>query len=305
MTTELTADSTHEDITAAVDEIIESRKGDAQVIAEDNDKPTGDMTAEEDSGSDTAENGEDTGADQEPDWLDEDLKAEIAAYGIDEKTLADFSNREEVERAMRLFDKTALEAGRKAMADGDGTPARDEKGRFQKEESEPREGAYEIGLDRDIYDDGIVDEFTRLRDHYESRLSALEGRLAEQDAKADELLFDSIVDTLGHSDLFGTTGKENSKQLQRRKDLHVAVKAQQIGLQVLGHAADLDSALINRVARMVFAEELGKKDLKAKTRKISQQSSHRLGGGATRPQDPAETLRDEMRRRYKELENAG
>jgi len=317
MATELSESSTHEDITAAVDAIIEDRKsteekGDAQKIAEERDKPTGDMTAEPDSGEpdsseDTAPEGEDTGEDQGAEWLDDDLKAEITAYGIDEKSLADFTSREEVERAMRLFDKTALEAGRKAMAEGEDTKGRDEKGRFQKKE-EPEslpEGTYEIKLDKDIYDDGLVDELTRMRDHYESRLGALETRLAEQDAKADEQLFDSIVDSLGHGDLFGTTGKENSKQLQRRQDLHVAVKAQQIGLKVMGREVDLDQSLVNRVVRMVFAEDISKKDLKARTRKISQQSSHRLGGGATRPQDPAETLRDEMRRRYKELENAG
>jgi len=318
MTTELTVESTHEDITAAVDAIIEDRKsteekGDAAKIAEERDKPTGDMTAEPDSGAsdaseDTAPKGEDTGEDQKAKWLDDDLKAEITAYGIDENSLVDFTSREEVERAMRLFDKTALEAGRKALAEGeDGEKkTRDEKGRFQKTE-EPKplaEGTYEIGLDKDIYDDGLVDELTRMRDHYESRLSALETRLATQDAKADEQLFDSIVDSLGHGDLFGTSGKENSKQLQRRQDLHVSVKAQQIGLKMMGREVDLDQSLINRVARMVFAEELNKKDLKSRTRNMLHKTPG-VGGGATRAPETPETLRDEFRRLYKEKEQAG
>jgi len=312
MATELTSESTHEDITQAVDAIIKDRQedtSDAVKIAEERDKPVGDMTAETDAGSsDTADDGDDSGDEKQADWLDDDLKAELSAYGIDEHGVSDFTSREELERAMRFFDKSALEAGRKAMAEGDGeTPPRDEHGKFTKKEAEPaepKEGQYEIGLSKDIYDEDLVNELTRMRDHYESRLGALETRLAEQDAKADEQLFDSIVDTLGHSDLFGTTGKENSKQLQRRQDLHVAVKAQQIGLQVMGRGADLDQSLVNRVVRMVFAEDIGKKELKARTRKVSQQSNSRMGGGTTRPTDPAETLRDEMRRRYKELEGA-
>ena len=308
MATELTAESTHEDITAAVDSIIEDRKGteekgDAQKIAEERDEPVGDTSAENSASSDdTAVEGEDTGEDQGPKWLDDDLKAELTAYGIDEKGLADFSSREELERAMRFFDKSALEAGRKALAEGEGeTPVSDEK----KVEPKAKEGQYEISLDKDIYDENLVDELTRMRDHYESRLGTLETKLAEADVRADEQMFDSLVDSLGHADLFGMAGKENSKQLQRRQDLHVAVKAQQIGLKVMGRDVDLDKSLVNRVARMVFSEDIGKKELKARTKKISEQSSGRQGGGATRPSGPSETIRDEFRRLYKELDGAG
>ncbi|MHC4766917.1 MAG: hypothetical protein ACYTF2_17645, partial [Planctomycetota bacterium] len=197
-------------------------------------------------------------------------------------------------------------AGRKAMAD---EKARDEQGRFAKKEpeesEEPKEGRYEIGLDKDVYDEELVGELTRMRDHYESRLDALETRDAERDAQAEEQRFDGLVDTLGHADLFGKSGKETKKEHQRREDLFVAVKAQQIGLEQLGRPTGLDASLINRVARMVFAEELGKKDLKARTRKISKQADKRQGGGATRPSDPPETRREEARRLYKELEERG
>jgi hypothetical protein len=306
MAIDITSESTHEEITAAVDSIIEDRKGDAALMAEERDKPVGDLTAEDNASEepveDTASDGEDTGEGQKPEWLDDDFLAEITAYGIDEKALADFTSREEVERAMRFFDKTALEAGRKAMAD---TPKRDESGRFQKEEeAEAPAPSYEISLSKDIYDEDLVDELTRMRDHYESRLSVLERRQAQNDAQAEEQMFDSIVDGMGHADLFGTSGKENPKQLQRRQDLMIAAKAQQIGMKVIGKEVNLDQALVNRVARMVFAEDFQKKDLKSATRKITKQSNGRMGGGATRPSDPAESVREEFRRRYKELEGA-
>jgi hypothetical protein len=264
------------------------------------------MTAEKDAGSaDTASDGEDTGDEAQPDWLDDDLKAELTAFGITEKGISEFTSREEVERALRLFDTTALEAGRKALAEGE-APVRDEHGKFAKkdEPETPKEGSYEISLSKDIYDEDLVDELARMRDHYESRLSTLESRLFAADAKAEEEQFDTYVDALGMPELFGKTGKESPKDLQRRQDLHVAVKAQQIGLQVMGRNVDLDQSLVHRVARMVYADDFSKKELKAKTRKISQQSNSRMGGGATRPSGPAETVRDEMRRLYKELEGS-
>lgn len=303
MAIDITSESTHEDIQNAVSAIIEDRKGDGALIAEERDKPVGDLSAEDNASEepDTAEAGEDTG---EASWIDDDVKSEIAAYGISEEELADFSSREELERAMRLFDKTALEAGRKAQAE---KPERDEKGRFQKadeEEVEKPTPAYEIKLDRDLYDEDLVNELVSMRDHYESRVAALERRQAENDAKAEVQLFDGIVDGLGHADLFGTSGKESPKQLERRQALYDAAKAQVIGMKVMGRDVQLDQSLVQRVARMAFAEDFSKKDLKAATRKISKQSNGRMGGGATRPSEPAETIRDEFRRLYKELEGA-
>jgi len=320
-TLELADDATKQEINAYVNQVVEDAEGDrkgeegktdAQQIAGDQDETE---VAETKSGSDgTAKGdsaeGDETGdsGDQAQDWLDDGLKAEVAAYGIDEKELADFSSREELERALRFFDRSAQEAGRKALVDGDkGKDAQGQEADPLKEEaakSEPREGRYEVSLDKDAYEEDLIGEFTKLRDHYESRIDALEERFTEADVKAEERMFDGLVDSLGHADLFGKTGKENSKQLQRRQDLIVAVKAQQIGLEALGRGVDLDQSLVNRVARMVFTEDLSKKDLKARTRKVSKQSNGRLGGSGTKAHDSQEPLMDEMEQLYKELDNA-
>ena len=319
-------------------EVAEERAGeeksDAQITSEQANTPqpaqqetpaentSGSETAEveTDGGEETAEvtdQGEETGGELEgPEWLTDDVKADAAAYGIEESEIADFASRDELDRALRLFDKSAMEAGRKALAESEGEvdqgQPRNEKGRFEKKEPPAadapvpdagiRDGQYEITLDKEVYDDEIVDEFTRMRDFYDSRLEALESHFIEADAKAEEQHFDNLVDKLGHSDLFGKTDNESPKQLQRRQDLIVAVKAQQLGLAQLGRPTEITESLINRVARMVYSEELGKKDLKQRTRKISKQSNSRQGGGTTRPQDPREDPRDAADRLYKELD---
>lgn len=321
-TIDLNETSTHDDIQNYVDEVVKNveadRAGetDAQKVAADADKPTGDMTA--DSGSDkTADKGDDTSkSDGQPKWLDDKLKEEVAAYGLDEKEIAEFTSREELDRALRLFDRTALDAGRKALAESEPDESgkvRDEKGRFTKaeakaetkaEESESKatDGRYEVTISKDDFDDRLVDEITRLRDHYESRLEALESRFAESDARTEESKFDTAVDALGMPKLFGKTDSESTEELQRRKDLMVQVKAQQIGLrQLTGRDVGLD-ALVARVAPMVFPEEFRKQTLKSHTRKISNQSDSRQGGGVTRPTEPPETIREEMRRLYKQLD---
>lgn len=312
---EISETSTPEELKSIVDDIAAERAGeepktDAEIVTETTavDETTAVHTDGETAKAPKAKS--EKPADRS--WLDDDLKEEVSAYGISEDELADFASREEVERAMRLFDKSALEAGRKALAEGESKGAtRDDKGRFvpkgetetpaKEPEKTPARGGYEIALDKDVYDDAIVDEFTRLRDHYEARLETLEARFKQADQKAEQQHFDSLIDSLGHTDLFGKADREDAKQRQRREDLYVAVKAQLIGLQAYGRPTEMSESLINRVARMVFADELGKKDIKSRTNRISRQSNGRMGGGVTRPNAPPENPRDEFDRMYREM----
>jgi len=331
--TEATPDTSSDEIReyaeTVAQEIAQERKGepesksDAQITNEQSGTAqpgdvTKDTSAETNSGNDTALEGEETGDVAEaPKWLTDDVKAEAAAYGLDESEIADFASREELDRALRLFDKSALEAGRKAMAESEQAPVRDDKGKFVKKEEPkaeppkaeaPNDGRYQVSLSADMYDEEIVGEFNRLVDHYESRearsearFAALEAHFIEASAKEEEHRFDSFVDSLGHSDLFGTTGKESEKELERRRDLNVAVKAQMIGLERLGRPAEMSQQLISRVANMAFGDELGKKRLKQQTSKISKQSQLRQGGSPTKPLPPRDNVRDEADRLYKEL----
>ena len=326
---EINETSTSDDVKSYADQVVKEveteragEKSDAQIVSEQSDiektpavTKSGKPSAEDidDDSVDTILDDQDDDAETEsgPEWLTDEVKAEAAAYGIDETEVSDFASREELDRALRLFDKSALDAGRKALAEsGDDTP-RNEKGQFEKKEPpktdepkvEPKSSGYEVSLDSDLYDEEIIGEFTRMRDHYESRLESLESRFGEVHNSAEEQRFDGLVDRLDMPELFGKTGHESEKELEQRRDLHVALKAQMIGLEKLGRPTELNQNLMTRVARMVFADEIGKKELKQRTRKISKQSNRRQGGGATRPQDPREDPRSEADRLYRDIES--
>jgi hypothetical protein len=347
-TAELSEQSTPEEVAAYAEQVVKEveaeRKGempeeksDAQIASEHatSKKPEHNETpAETNAGSDTATSGENSaeadgqgeelGDEQESqEWLDDSLKAEATAFGIGESELADFASREELERALRLFDKSAMEVGRKALAEtkdgNEQSQPRDEGGKFAKkeepdstpEDDQPaqREGQYEFK--QDIYDEDLEEDLKGLRDYYDSRLAAMEERLAEADSRfaqadavAEQRHFDNLVDSLGHDDLFGKSDKETDKEIERRQDLFVEVKTYLKGREVLGRPAELNETVVNRIARSLFAEELGKKELKKRTRKISKQGDGRQGGGATKPQDPREDPRAEADRLYRELERA-
>lgn len=315
MSTELNENMSADEIAAYADSLIQEvqqeraaeRKSDAEIVA-DTSSATYDTFADVKSSDESVvdENSDsEAGEKSKPKWLTDKVKAEANAYGLDDTELAEFTSREELDRALRLVDKMALQEGRKAIVEEEKASDRNEKGQFVKREETPKsENSYKVSLDKDRYDDEIVEEFEKMRDHYESRLSALEQHFNEVAVKSEEQEFDSYVDSLGHADLFGKTGKETEKELERRKELLVAVKAQMIGLERLGRPAKLSDQMVSRVANMVFADELVKKKLKQQTQKVAKMSNLRQGGSPVKPIPPPEDGREWADRLYKELESA-
>jgi hypothetical protein len=300
---DLTEDSTADDIDAVVEQLAEEaeadregeEKSDAQITAEQAENT--EHTAEDDpplAGSKGEKSGKNKDS-QSEDWRSEAL-AEASAYGFSEEDIADFETREELDRALKLFERQLQTERDKLEGDEPKEPAKGET-------PPPKEEGYEIRLDKDIYDEEIVDEFTRLRDHYETRIAALEAHFQQEAAFAAEKEFDRSVDDLGFAELFGKTGEETDKEKARRDDLYRQVRVEQQVLAKLGRQSDYD-ALVRRVARGLFADEFDKKLLKNHTRKISRQSNGRQGGGATRPTDPPEDPREAADRLYKEMAQA-
>ena len=315
-TIELTEESTHEDIQAAVDQII------AAATDEDVSQETKPEEPESVSNGVEAENeGNETVDDREKDvsgenesggevdsgsgWLTDDVKAEVSAYGIEEEDLSEFASREELDRALRFIDKRAMKVGKEAGKTEE--QARDENGKFianDKTDQPDRQAEFQIELSEEDYDEDLIGQFTKMRDHYESRLQAMETRFVHDEAVAEEQRFDGFVDSLDHKEWFGATGEESDAQMERRKQLYEAVQVQQLGMAQMGRKIAVDESLVSRVAGMVFADEFNKKTLKARSRRSSIQSNRRQGGGLSRPVDPQESPREFARQLYKELDNS-
>ena len=302
---ELTEESTKEDFDAIVEQLSEEADAEETVVEDSKEKSDAQITSEQADIEDTAdsdppvavEKGEKkTDKAKKSDWQDEAI-VEAAAYGFDEDDVAEFETREEFDRAMKLFERKVQSERDKLDEDGnakavDGDPAK------------PDDGRYEIQIDKDRFDDELVDELTRMRDHYETRLASMEERIKTEEAVAAEEKFDRTVDTLGFANLFGKTGEETEKEMARREDLYRKVKVEERVLKSLGHEVGDYDALVQRIARAAFPEEYDKKLIKNHTRKISKQSNSRQGGGVTRPTDPPEDPRDYAERLYKEMAGA-
>jgi hypothetical protein len=334
MATELADTATKEDIDKFVEEIMtrdqktppeEEAKEEKVDEAQDKpseDKPGDETPAEQGSVGEDADEDEDEEESSDQEWLDDDLRSEVSALGISEQELAGFSNREELERAMRFLDLGALKAGKagketeektetETSTDSEETP-RGKDGRFAPKESKaPKEETYAVKLSADEFDEAVVNEFKGLHSHVERELKSLKDeltRLVESErqraAEVLETQFDAIVDSLGHADLFGVTGKESEKQLENRQKLFDSSHVMLAGLERLGRQGRWDKGLISRALRVEFADHLSKQERKNLTRKLTKQSNLRQGGANGKPSDPEETLEEFASRRIKELERS-
>jgi hypothetical protein len=279
------------------------------VDTEDNETKTGD---DQSAGNDAA--AEKTGdedlttedaAGQE--WLDDELRDQVSTLGITDEELSEFTSREELDRALRILDKSAMQAGRKADETGDSKYGkgeetdqqreerqRDSRGRFEtKPDKKDVPDSYQVQLDPESYDEEVVKEFNSMRDHYETKLQAIEQRFAAfeqaeqlRDEAANEQRFDSIVDSLGMPELFGESGKESKSELKNRQKLYEDHKAYLHGLRVLGREGKTDKSFVSRVVNMTFAEHLSKKRETKNIQKAKQQAKQRTGGGSTKSVAP-------------------
>ena len=265
------------------------------------DDPTKETPAGDDdsAGESAAEGGEGEG-DTEEDIFGTELREHAAAIGLTDEQLSEFSSREELDRAMRLLDARAMQMGRDAAKDDgkDGdkekqatpeTRARDDQGRFAKPDAET---SYSVKLDPEIFPEEVIEEFNALRDHYESRIDSFEQRFAvlEETERlrqevSEQREFDSILDSLDHPELFGTTGKETRAERTNRENLWKDLQAYIIGLKGFGREVRADREFVARVMNMTFAEHLSQKTKNQLITKAKSQSQRRSGSAGTKHVD--------------------
>jgi len=297
---ELNEQTTTEELEEVADQLFEADQNETNEddsLNEDSEL-TSDDTSDDDAAGGDGLNEEDSG-DSDEEWLDDELKSQASDYGLDEEDLSEFDDRDQLERHLAIIQKRALRA----------VNVRGKNEEASSEDKAEIASDFNIELDAEEFPEEIVDHFTRMRDHYESKLSALEQRvqLAEEQfssasREAEEGRFDDEIDKLEMSKFFGTTGNESQVQMQRREEvMELATALQKVLEQQNGRNVKL-SNLVRRVAPAAFPDEFDKQKHKERTRKITKQSNRRMGGSQTRATETRESDRDHFERLYRELD---
>ena len=299
-TLELTPETTQAEMDEYIDGAVErlreemsggEEKSDSESIASESDDKdlavsNSDSTDEPES-IDNKETGEQETGEEDEEGVNarfEELAAEMKELGFDDDDLAGFDTPEEVENALAV--------ARKAMA-----TAKPEAGDDERGDAIP----HKVSLDPDIYDEGIIEELNSIY----GVVNSLVAEIDKRDRQSEEHLFDSFIDGLKFTSLFGETGKESEEELGRRNQVARAYQAQKLGLKQMGEEVPaMNQRAIAQMARAIFPDEFGKREIKNRTRRVSKQASRKMGDGSTKPTEAPMDIREEMRQLYKELDQS-
>lgn len=267
--------------------------------AKPGDKPAGDVK-EEDVQPDTAK--PDTG----DEWFTaEDVRDLVETLGLSKEDLAEFSGRDELDRHVKLLDRQFMKAGKEVVqrdkpGENDQSLAlqaiEEAKGREEQREraaKQPRENGRFTKpaeddlpkLDPDEFDERLV----KAMDARDQRIRQLEERLLSRDAEESQsrhrmmqARFDSIVDQLGHDELFGKSEelKPGTEPFKQRAKLWDAMSVLAAGMESRGRpVTDISQSLIVRAFNQEFAGHVQKQTQQQFASRIRKQAARRFGGG--------------------------
>ena len=224
------------------------------------------------------------------DWVtSEDIQELVESLGYSEEDLSEFETQEEFERHVRFMDREMSKRIRPGD-DQEHALQADEIARKKAEREEQAEQQYrENGkfarqpeelpqLDPDEFDERLI-EVLEARD---ARIAQLEQQILGSHEQQILKTFDTLVDSIGHEDLFGNSENLKAADRAQREKLWEATKTILNGMEASGKQVNgVNRGIIVRALNMEFADTLQKKTRQSLTKKAKRQSS-RITGSSRR-----------------------
>lgn len=266
--------------------------------------PAGDDSAA--SGADAA-GGEDQGDDSETtDWLDQETHDLATAMGLTDEDLSDFGSREELDRALRIIDRKAFEAGKKPLIPA----AQPEKPAAAPQAAKKPVTIFDdlsqFKVDENVFDPDAVKPINTFVEAAAATIKDLQTRLARFEQQSASAQVENLrskalesLHSLGHVELFGKPGERPTEA--QLANIHKAIDAHFVhakGLLAAGKKPEPTPAFLKAAVYLAFGDEITKQQQQRLTDKLRKQSARRTGGSSAKPLPRAKgsvsTLEDVM-----------
>lgn len=238
--------------------------------------------------------GDDDEVDEKADWLDQDTRDLANTMGLTDEDLSEFGSRAELDRALRIIDRKAFEAGKAQQqpAKSIEKPSDQQVGQQKTEQQTDDPFAdltqYKLG---DQFDEDASKPFNTFVDTAVATLRDLQNRLSRfeqqnQQRAVEEVRRQAIdsLHSLGNTELFGKPGqkptKEQAANIEKAIDAHFTHAR---GLLATGRQAAPTPAFLKAAVHLAFGDQLSQQQQKQLTEKLRKQSSRRTGGAAAKP----------------------
>ncbi|MCE5269511.1 MAG: hypothetical protein LLG00_16670 [Planctomycetaceae bacterium] len=266
----------------------------------DDETPVGDDAAD---AGDTAK-GEGEKGDPEPAaWLDDETRDLADAMGLTDDDLAEFGSREELERALRIIDRRAFEAGKAQAtqtADGQGSATTDPSQAAEKPGASKAKQAsgdpgdpfadlsqFKLG---ETFDEEAAAPINRFIETAVGTIRDLQTRLGRFEAERQRQAVADVrrraldsLHAMGNTELFGKPGakptKEQAANIEKALDAHFTHAR---GLIAQGRKVAPTPAFLKAAVHLAFGDQLSQQQQRQLSEKLRNQSARRMGGGAAK-----------------------
>jgi hypothetical protein len=240
------------------------------------------------------------------DWFSaDDAREMIESLGLSPEDVAEFGDRDDFDRHVRLLDKQFMREGKDAkqrLQPGDEQQAAIEAAEQQRKveqqrqraSEQPRDGgkfvkqeADELVLDPIQFDDELVKVFGKAAERIkqlEARIEQMGQKEVETQHQANVRQFDAIVDQLGHEDLFGNSEQLQPEYFKARAQLWDALATLAVGMVTRGKQVSnpITKAMVVRALNAEFSDKIQQKQRRSFSERVRKQAGRRFGGGSQR-----------------------
>lgn len=244
------------------------------------------------------------------DWRDDETKEFAAMMGLTDADLSDFGSREELDRALRLIDRKAFEAGKAGLEAPNGQEQKQQQvqqpevkqpvAQQQQQAGDPLADLSKFKLDETFNEEAaapinrfvetaattIKSQAAEIKD-LQTRLARFEQSAAEQSVADIERRAIESLHSLGQPELFGKPGERPTKE--QAENVKRAVRAHFIharGLMAAGRQVAPTPAFLKAAVHLEFGDQLLQIQKKQHLAALQKQSARRTGGPAAKPVPP-------------------
>ena len=223
------------------------------------------------------------------DWLTPEVTEQAAAYGLSPEDLGEFQSRAELDRALRIIDRKAFEAGKTAAKPADATPAAPapasasqvadalatlESLTFDENELAATDAPKILDAFKTV-----AAELKELR-QFRSSLQADRAKAAFESIKSE---FANSVDSLGHTELFGKPGaRTKEQQANLEKAFNEGHLPHARGLIAQGRQVAPTPTFAKAAVNLLFGDQIVNNAKQEQLSRLRKQSARRTGGGTTK-----------------------
>lgn len=265
--------------------------------------------------------------DEGADWLDQDTRDFATTIGLTSDELDEFESREELERALRIIDRKAFEAGKASTAAAD-KPASEP---TPKPAAKPADASkddpwadvsrFKLPTGEGEFDEAAARPFNEFVDVAGETIRALRQELAgirqhraSEDAQRIRSEAVKSIHSLGHADLFGKPGEkltaEQTANLEKALDAHFTHAR---GLIASGRNVAPTPAFLKAAVNSAFGDQIQKTEQRRMVDRMRKQSARRTGGSTGKGIAPPaatnkpkwEQVREKVNPLYRDLVSEG